>query len=1004
MSTTFSSSPSTRTTGILSSTLKSERKAERSSKLQHEDRPWHALPAEEVAAIWNVEPSWGLSRQEVHNRQQKYGRNLLPQPPQPHPLVVFLRQFHQGLVYILIACAVISALFDDWLEAGVILVLVVINAVIGYIQERKASEALLALMRRAKTRAVVRREGKTEEVDSEELVPGDIVFLEAGAKVPADIRLFYTRDLQIDESTLTGESVPVSKTTAPLPAETPLADRTNIAFCSSLVTYGQGRGIVVATGYAAEIGRITALVQGAQEIDTPLMRNIATFSRMLFVVIIALALFTFAIGLLRGQDWVSMLQAAVALAVGAVPEALPAALTATLALGVVRMARRHAIVRKLPAVEALGSVTVICSDKTGTLTANELTVVRIWAGGQLYEVTGAGFTPEGKILPLSPNGQLPQENRALSECLAAGVLCNDADLFERAGRWEITGDPTEAALLVVAAKYGLDKNGENRLRPRQDTIPFDAERRYSATLHAWPAMSQNVIFIKGAVEAVLARCQSMMDCHGREVPIDPQLVEKQAEELARNGLRVLALARQIVPSELNAFEHLEVSGQFTFLGLQAMMDPPREEAIRAVATCHQAGIRVKMITGDHALTAAVIAARIGIGTQVRTSVNPGQEAGAVSTLACAAASSKSLGVSRELASSVPDAIYRQAESHFPKVLTGTDLDRIPDHELPSVCEEVDVFARVSPEQKFRLVRALQSRGHIVAMTGDGVNDAPALKQADIGVAMGRAGTEVAKEASDIVLTDDNFATIEAAVEEGRGVFDALTKFIVWTLPTNLGDGLVLMAAILAGVALPILPLQVLWINTATVALIGMVLAFEPKEPDIMLRPPRDPREPILTRTLIERICLVGTFLLIGAFWLFTSFAHQGIQAGLPEGKAYAVARTVAVNFFVFTQLFYVFNCRSLRRSVLYVGIFSNPWVWVGSSLMIIAQLAYTYLPVMNIAFDSAPLTWSHWLWILGTSIWILPLVGTEKWLRLHGRRLVDGILWRIVSPGRKVSP
>ncbi len=960
---------------------------------------WHSLSPTEVARLLEVDLEQGLTSEEVEKRKQAFGGNVLPQAPPPHPIIVFLRQFHQGLVYILIACAAISAVFRDWLEAGVIVILVIVNAVIGFVQERKATEALTALMKRIKTRAVVRREGITEEVDSEELVPGDIVLLEAGAKVPADLRLFYTRDLKIDESTLTGESVPVAKSINELPPDLPLADRTNMAFCSTLVTYGQGRGIVVATGKTTEIGRISTLVRSAEEIQTPLTRNIESFSRALFVIILTLAGITFVVGVARGQEWVQMLQAAVALAVGAVPEALPAALTATLAIGVVRMARRHAIVRKLPAVEALGSVTVICSDKTGTLTANRLTVQKIWAGNFMYEVFGSGFTPEGEILPEHPQAPPPSENTALEECLRAGLLCNEARFYQQEGQWEISGDPTEAALLVAASKLSLNQAQETAAYPRLDTIPFDSSRAYSASLHVVPTTGHHVVYMKGAAEAVLARCRTMVVASGDEVPLPHEDAQKMTEYLAGQGLRVLGFARQIVPSTMQAFEHLEVQGEFTFLGLQAMIDPPREEAIRAVATCRQAGISVKMITGDHALTAAVIASRIGIGVPASEISLPNPLATASSKENASAGSLPQGNASTTLSFVTKSWSGPTTVFSLPRVISGAELENIPDSQLQTLCEEVDVFARVSPEQKFRLVKALQSRGHVVAMTGDGVNDAPALKQADIGVAMGLSGTEVAKEAADMVLTDDNFATIEAAVEEGRGVFDALTKFIVWTLPTNLGDGLVLMAAILAGVALPILPLQILWINTATVALIGMVLAFEPKEPDIMLRRPRDPRQPILTRSLVERIFLVGAYLLVGAFWLFTYFARVGIEQGLSEAEAHAIARTVAVNFFVFTQLFYVFNCRSLRRSVLYVGFFSNPWVWVGTSLMILAQLAYTYLPIMNVAFESAPLALVHWAWILGISVGILPVVGFEKWLRLYWADLQEWALrWFRRSP------
>jgi len=954
-----------------------------------------------------VEPNRGLPPEVVQERRSRYGPNQLPAPREPHPIVVFLMQFHQGLVYILIACGVVSALFHDWLEAVVIFGVVLVNAIVGFVQETKATQAIAALVKRVTIRATVLRNGALQEVDSQELVPGDIVVLNAGDKVPADLRLLKLRDLQIDESTLTGESVPVSKQLDPLPVDTPLADRNNLAFCSTLVTYGQATGVVVATGVQTEVGRIATLLQLTEPLATPLTRNIETFSQVLFYVILGLAAITFAVGLLQGQEWISMFQAAVALAVGAVPEALPAAVTATLAIGIVRMARRRAIIRKLPAVEALGSTTVICSDKTGTLTANQLTVRNIWAGGLRYMVTGEGFDPAGTVESVDAEAGEPHANRALLECAKAGILCNDSLVERSNGTWQVRGDPTEGALYVAGLKVGFHPQQLLAEYPRLDAIPFDSQRRYSATLHRSPAENENWIYLKGASEVVLDRCQWFMDPGGNLQPFDRTQAEREVEALAARGLRVLALARSFETTSQEAFPHLEVEGDFVLLGLQAMIDPPRPEAIQAVRTCQQAGIRVKMITGDHALTAAVIARQLGIGV---SSANDGAFSGRLDQISQAGqiasmvtredATSNPRGDTNpnglNLAGNPPPATAEgkphvlvalagkgdeDPSAPLPEVITGKQLSQTSDDELRDVCVRVDVFARVTAEQKLRLVQALQSRGHIVAMTGDGVNDAPALRQADIGVAMGLTGTEVAKEAADMVLTDDNFATIEAAVEEGRGVFDALTKFIVWTLPTNLGDGLVIMAAIFAAVALPILPLQILWINMATVVLLGLVLAFEPKEPDVMLRKPRDPRQPILTRPLVERIFLVGTILLLGAFSLFSWFKSTALSQGKDLELALAEARTVAVNYFVMVQLFYVFNCRSLDRSVLHVGLFSNPWVWVGITSMIALQIVYTYVPAMNRAFQSAPLGLEHWLWILGTSIWVYPIVGLEKWLR-----------------------
>ena len=910
-----------------------------SNRMATSSDPWHGLPAEQVVSQLGSSAATGLDLAEVERRQAEFGPNTPPQKREPGSLITFLRQFHQALVYILILCAVVSAIFHDWAEAAVIFGVVLVNAVVGFVQERKASKALSALTRSMSTTATVLRAGAVESVPSEELVPGDVVLLKSGDKVPADLRLLSARDLMVDESALTGESMPVTKQTHVLAGDVVLADRENMAYSSTLVTYGQGQGAVVATGATTELGRISQLIAGAEELSTPLTRNIAHFSRLLFFMILACALLTFLLGVVRGQEWIYMLQAAVALAVGAVPEALPAAVSVTLAIGVARMAKRHAIIRKLPAVETLGSTSVICSDKTGTLTENQLTIRIVWAGGCAYEISGTGFAPAGEIAAVEQTGRSPGRNDALRQCLAAGVLCNESALEEEEGRWQVRGDPTEGALIVSGRKAGMSEVDLAEQLPRIDAIPFESQNKYSATLHDPGEGEAKVVLLKGAVEMILPRCTEAMDADGQSHPIDRDQVHAVFEDMATRGLRVLAMARRELPSDAVSLAHADLEGGFTLLGLQGMSDPPRAEAIAAVKTCQRAGIHVKMITGDHAINAAVVARLLGLNG------------------------------------------FSETEADAAAVVTGDRLAAMSQEELAETADRASVFARVSPEQKLLLVKGFQARDHVVAMTGDGVNDAPALKQADIGVAMGIGGTEVAKEAADMVLTDDNFATIEAAVEEGRGVFDSLTKFIVWTLPTNLGDGLVIMAAILAGVALPILPLQILWINMNAAVLLGLVLAFEPKEPGIMLRKPRDPHEPILTRTLIERIFLVGIILLAGAFGLFWWFLQQGLAAGKTEPHALAEARTVATNFFVFVQLFYMFNCRSLTKSILEVGLFSNPWIWLGGVLMIALQMGYTYLPVMNRLFDSAPIGCVPWIWIVGLALLGSVIVGLEKHLR-----------------------
>ncbi len=896
------------------------------------DTRWHSLPAGEVISRLETDPDRGLLPDEVRQRLSRFGANALTARSGRPAWLRFLLQFHQPLIYILIVSGIITAGLREWVDSGVIFGVVLVNAIIGYIQEAKAENALAALADTMISEATVLRGGEKLRIPSTELVPGDIVLLQAGDKVPADLRLLRCRDLQVDESALTGESVPVEKNVEPGEADTVLAERRNMVYGSTMATYGQGTGVVVATGDRTEVGRISSLISSAQDLETPLTRKITQFSHILLWAILGLAAVTVGVGLLRGQSLFDMFMAAVALAVGAIPEGLPAAVTITLAIGVGRMARRRAIIRKLPAVETLGSTTVICSDKTGTLTENQMTVQAIVAGGIHYEVSGAGYAPLGRIV--RQDGMEEDMAPALAECLRAGMLCNDSRLLEQDGVWQVQGDPTEGALLAAAAKGGID-TAETAKFPRLDTIPFESVHQYMATLHDTGTGRPRLVYVKGAVEQVLARCDTMLDASGNIEPLDRDTIQQQVTHMAARGLRVLAFARREMGPDSREIHHQDVESGLCFLGLQGMIDPPRAEAVAAVRVCRTAGIKVKMITGDHPTTAAAIAGQIGLYSGPVDVTGPGG------------------------------------------VLTGQELEQIPDQDLPEAAEATNVFARATPEQKIRLVRALQSRGHVVAMTGDGVNDAPALKQADIGVAMGITGTDVAKEAADMVLTDDNFSSIEAAVEEGRGVFDNLTKFIVWTLPTNLGEGLVIMAAIFLGVTLPILPVQILWINMTTAGFLGLMLAFEPKEPGIMERPPRNPDTPILTGELIIRILLVGTLLLIGAFGLFTWERMQG--ATLDQ------ARTVAVNAFVIMELFYLFNCRSLNRSVFQLGFFSNMWVFAGVTSMLLLQVVYTYLPLMNRLFQSSAIGAASWGRILVAGLVAYLVVEMEKKLR-RGRK------------------
>jgi len=889
------------------------------------DGGWHALSANEALAHHGVDPAHGLAEDEAATRLARHGPNRPSQQPGRSAFSRFFGQMKEPLVLVLIASGIVTGALGEWIDSSVIFGVVLVNAVIGYLQEDKAEAALAALARAVATEVTVIRDGRRRRMDAVHLVPGDVVWLAAGDKVPADLRILSGRQLRTVEAALTGEAAPIHKHHDPLPHDTLLADRRNMAYAGTTVVAGQGNGLVVATADATETGRISGLIAGAPEIATPLTKKMGEFAGLLLWVILGLAALTFVIGVLRGESWVAMLIAAVALAVGAIPEGLPAAMSITLAIGVGRMAKRRAIIRHLPAVEALGSTTVICSDKTGTLTENAMTVTELWTGGEAFIVDGQGYRPEGRVqhgeTAVAP---APTSGIALHQTLLAGVLCNDAALYHEHGQWQITGDPTEAALLVVARKEGLDETTLRSVFPRRDELPFDSARQTMATLHE--VEGRPVAYVKGAIEKLLPACRAMLAADGSETALEPAALEAVAALMAARGLRVLALARRHLAAD-EAIDEAAIGRDLVFLGLAGMIDPPRARAIGAVRTCHAAGIVVKMITGDHAVTARSIAAQIGI----------------------------------------------VADGHAAEVLTGRDLARLDDAALQAAAGRVNVFARVEPEQKLRLVRALQAQGEVVAMTGDGVNDAPALKQADIGIAMGLGGTDVAKEAAAMVLTDDNFATIEAAVEEGRGIYDNLVKFITWTLPTNIGEGLVILAAIVAGVTLPITPLQILWINMTTAVLLGLPLAFEPAERGIMRRPPRPPGARVLDTVLVERIVLVGLLMLAGSFGMFL--------LALDRGQGMAEARTIAMNVFVAIEIVYLFSCRSLRLPVTAINLFSNPWVWAGAGLQLALQMAITYWAPMNLAFSTAPIPLQAWGEISAIALVAMLVIEIEKRLR-----------------------
>lgn len=896
--------------------------------------PWHALPEEEVARqIVAVDLPLaallerGLSQAEVIQRQKQYGPNELKAKAATPAWVKFLQQFNQSLLYILMVAGAVKAFLGSWRNAIVIWAVVVINALIGYIQESKAEEAIAALARSVVTEVTVIREGQKLRVPSRELVPGDVVLLSSGDKVPADLRLLSVRNLQVDESALTGESVPVEKRLGSLAEDTPLADRQNMAYAGSFVTFGQGAGVVVAIGNQTQTGRISELVEKGGSLQTPLTRKFEEFSLMLLRIILSLAGLTFLVGLVQGQGVASVFEAAVALAVSAIPEGLPTVVTVTLAIGVSRMAKRHAIIRKLPAVETLGSATVICSDKTGTLTENQMTVQAIYAGSQLYQVTGSGYSPQGQILAQEGGDPVEVERLlALQACLLAGCLCNDTRLQPKDnGQWEVVGDPTEAALIVAGQKAGLDMDDLQRRRPRLDSIPFESEFQYMATLHRL-GPEEHCIYVKGSVEALLPRCRSQMGSQGEIQPLEEERIRQQVEALARQGLRVLAFAQKTVPSSQTRVDHPDLEGDLVFLGLQGMIDPPRPEAIAAVRSCQTAGMQVKMITGDHVLTAQAIAEQMGLG------------------------------------GGKPVQAY-----------SGRDLEQLSPEEFVEAANRGSVFARVVPEQKLRLVEALQARGQIVAMTGDGVNDAPALKQADVGIAMGRGGTEVAKAAADMILTDDNFASIEAAVEEGRTVYNNLLKAIAFILPVNGGESMTILLSVLLNRELPILAIQVLWLNMINSITMTVPLAFEPSTGREMTRPPRDPEANLLSPRLLQRILLVSVFNWILIFGVFEYIEQTTGSIDL--------ARTMAIQALVIGRIFYLLSLSQAIPTLLGRGrasqlerherLMDTAAIAIGIGAAILLQILFSQWSLFNIIFDTAPLSWEQWGFCLLVS---LPLI------------------------------
>ena len=870
----------------------------------------------------------GLQPDEVAARLESHGPNRLPQSPKRNVVLRFVSHFRNILIYVLLGSAAITLFLQHYIDTAVILAVVIANAIIGFIQEGKAEKAMESIRLMLAPHASVLRGGERQSIDAQDLVPGDIVLLEAGDKVPADLRLIRAHGLQIEEAILTGESVPVDKSTSPVAEGSALGDRTCMAFSGTLVSSGQGRGLVVATGARSEIGRISGLIGQVEVLTTPLVRQMNIFSQWLTVLILLLAGALLVYGYFVGHyDFSEMFMAVVGLSVAAIPEGLPAVLTITLAVGVQAMARRNTIVRSLPAIETLGSVSVICTDKTGTLTRNEMMVASVALTGHVYSLKGNGYEPEGVVL-LKDAPVIAHEHLQLVELARAAASCNDSSLHRRNGSWAVEGDPMEGALLALAGKVGIDVHQQQSTYTRTDAIPFDARHRFMATLHHEQSDHAD-IFVKGAPERGLEMCAQQRGVCGDE-PLDEGYWNVTAERMAAQGQRVLAIAARQVERDQASIGFCDVEGGLILLGLVGLMDPPRPEAIEAVAECREAGIRVKMITGDHAGTAAAIGGLVGLAN--------------------------------------PD-----------RVLTGAAIDLMDDAELAAAVLETDIFARTNPEHKLRLVMALQSQGLTVAMTGDGVNDAPALKRADAGIAMGLKGSEAAKEAAELVLADDNFASIVAAVREGRTVYDNIKKVISWTLPTSAGEAMTIVVALLLGMTLPVTAVQILWVNLITAVTLGIALAFEPTEANTMRRPPRPRDEPLLNGGLVWHIVMVSILFLGGVFAVY-SYA-------IDRGYSLELARTMALNTLVVMEIFHLFFIRNIYGTSLnWKAVRATPMVWTMVIAVTAAQFAVTYAPPLQRVFATVPVPLFDGLLIVAVGVLLFAIVEVEKQLRLSFAR------------------
>jgi Ca2+-transporting ATPase len=901
---------------------------------------FHALDYQQV--LESLESSHlGLTVAEAKKRLSLYGLNKIKKKKGDSALKLLWRQINNPLIWVLLGSSTLAVLLGKITDGVVVLSVVVINTIIGFIQEFKAGKAIAALSDMVPENATVLRDGKYIMISVSEIVPGDIVQLAAGDRVPADMRLIQQKNVTVEEAALTGESLPSQKSVAPVNQNAVLGDRKCMVYSGTLVTSGTATAVVVSTGMSTELGKISDMLSETTDLETPLTQKLAVIGKYLTIGIIALTLIIMVIGTIRANaHGIAMAIAlkdslifAIALAVGAIPEGLPAVVTIALAIGVQRMAKRKAIIRKLPAVETLGSTTVICSDKTGTLTRNEMTVNELWTSQHQIQLTGVGYNPTGTFL--SNNQEMHTIPEAIQTLLKNAVLCSDATIKLEGSSFSITGDPTEVALIVAAAKARYIANELNDVQPRIDVIPFDSENQYMATL---VGKENPLIIIKGAPEVIAKRCSE----HFGGFSMDAQLINSQIERFGAKGMRVLAVAQKLAVANQNTLTEDDTKSGFTFIGLFGMIDPPRTEAMEAIKKCHDAGIVVKMITGDHKATARSIGMELGL-------------------------------------------------SDNGDVVEGVELATMDDEKLNQVVNKTNIFARVAPEHKLRLVKALQKNNHIVAMTGDGVNDAPSLKQSNIGVAMGITGTSVSKESADIVLADDNFSSISAAVEEGRRVYDNLLKSLAFLLPTNLGLAFILIYGIMFfpinplthELLLPMLPTQLLWINLIAAITLALPLAFEVKEPNVMKRPPRKPEAPLFNAFITFRVFFVSILMTIGTILLFNWEYSNQLSLGVSAANALEKAQTIAVTFVVMFQIFYMINCRSLKSSVLKIGVFSNKTVFVGIASILLLQGLFIYTPFFQKFFGTTALELNDVLLTIGTGFLIFPIIWIEKVLLAH---------------------